>query len=864
MSLIDALGWTLLHSLWQGAMLALLYGLLRWCLRAQRPQLRYALGLITLAALPIWAGLTLWQLWPSELVPLSVSQGTAETTPATDIETLLPLLAQPTATGEAETLSWQDRLRPALPYLGLGYLLGLSLMALRWTGGLWQIHRLRRSATAGPAEWQTQLTQWQRTLGLRRPVRLLISHNLSAPATVGFWKPVILIPASLLTGLSPAQWEAILLHELAHIHRADYLTRMIQSWIEILFFYHPLIGWVGSDLMHEREACCDDQAVGACGDAVRYALALTSLQRMCHPSNLRFVMNLQNKRSSSFARRMQRLFAPPAPTASPKAGLLLTLLLMVSVAALGWINLPPLPISSNHDFTLTIDHRWTRARLDAKVAELAKRDIVLQIDEAEVDGQGLLIRLSGSLIMPNGNSGSFSCPNLGRVVLRSSERQSPSITVDCKGEKQPAAEGLDESTLFITLSPEVDRKAMQAIRALLTEHGYELEWEDLQYDLTGKLRSTRGRIIGQGKTLNFEVSPGQTATIILRPEKSEVRVKPWQAGEPRDVGTADSLDVFTHLIKTYASDSVVLDGKRISVAAFEAQNLLPQDIDQLTICRLDSTDANSPKRVEIITKAANLGRQKVIAGVLIRKKDDSMVMERASQISHYIVDGEKMTVEEYQALNLKEEDIAETIFLYPKEEVSVGKSRFSTGGIVEVVTKAGQASGVRSSITANQASDPDLLNLENLREVDHIVVDEKPMSVAEFQALDLRPADITRVEVRKVADDEDGHAIDVIEVTTQAYLAQLQQSAEDSYFGLKALPNPTEGSFSIEVITSAESRLQVQVFDAQGRFITTLLDESRRAGTHRLTWDTVDLAPGTYLIYAQTEQHRGHQRVLLR
>ncbi len=241
-----------------------------------------------------------------------------------------------------------------------------------------------------------------------------------------------------------------------------------------------------------------------------------------------------------------------------------------------------------------------------------------------------------------------------------------------------------------------------------------------------------------------------------------------------------------------------------------------------------------------------------------------MVVERASQISHYIVDGEKMTVEEYQALNLKEEDIAETIFLYPKEEVSVGKSRFSTGGIVEVVTKAGQASGVRSSITANQASDPDLLNLENLREVDHIVVDEKPISVAEFQALDLRPADIARVEVRKVADDEDGHAIDVIEVTTQAYLAQLQQSAEDSYFGLKALPNPTEGSFSIEVITSAESRLQVQVFDAQGRFITTLLDESRRAGTHRLTWDTNDLAPGTYLIYAQTEQHRGYQRVLLR
>lgn len=220
-----------------------------------------------------------------------------------------------------------------------------------------------------------------------------------------------------------------------------------------------------------------------------------------------------------------------------------------------------------------------------------------------------------------------------------------------------------------------------------------------------------------------------------------------------------------------------------------------------------------------------------------------------------------MSVAAYRALNLQPEDIAETMYFYPNEEVQVGKAKFSTGSFVKVTTKAAaQTEG--SSITIGSTSDP--LSLEVIRAVDHFVVDEKPMSIEEFQALGLAPAEIAQVEVRKAGHDAEQNAMNVIEVTTKAYLAQLEQPAEDGFFGLKATPNPTDGDLNVEVITSAKGRVQVQVFDAQGRFITTLLDESRPAGVHRLTWPTADMASGTYLIYAQSEQHRGHQRVLVR
>src|SRR5207247_9201321 len=113
-----------------------------------------------------------------------------------------------------------------------------------------------------------------------RPVRVLEAAVVQVPAVMGCLLPLILLPASALTGLSPLQLDALLAHELAHVRRYDYLVKLVQSVIETLLFYHPAVWWVSQQVREERELCCDDLAVAVCGDAHFYATALVGMERL--------------------------------------------------------------------------------------------------------------------------------------------------------------------------------------------------------------------------------------------------------------------------------------------------------------------------------------------------------------------------------------------------------------------------------------------------------------------------------------------------------------------------------------------------------------------------------------------------------
>ncbi|MHC4501112.1 MAG: M56 family metallopeptidase [Planctomycetota bacterium] len=148
-------------------------------------------------------------------------------------------------------------------------------------GGWTQLQRLRRKMVKPvDASLHSKLKALAELLGIRRAVQLVESALVQVPTVVGWLKPVILLPASALTGLSPEQMEAILAHELAHIKRLDYLVNMLQTVVEILGFYHPAVWWVSHKIRVERENCCDDLAVSVSGDEVRYARALTLLEEI--------------------------------------------------------------------------------------------------------------------------------------------------------------------------------------------------------------------------------------------------------------------------------------------------------------------------------------------------------------------------------------------------------------------------------------------------------------------------------------------------------------------------------------------------------------------------------------------------------
>ncbi|HET6328700.1 MAG TPA: M56 family metallopeptidase, partial [Planctomycetaceae bacterium] len=175
---------------------------------------------------------------------------------------------------------WNDRLRRYLTWIVAIWGVGVGLLSLRLTYGWRTIRRLRASAgeLVDPI-WTQRFTRLRERLGVSAPVRLLSSTAATVPLVVGSLKPAILVPASLLTGLSTSQIEALLVHELVHIRRHDYIVNLAQNLLETLFFYHPAVWWVSRQIRKEREHCCDDVASAACG-ALDYAQALASLAEL--------------------------------------------------------------------------------------------------------------------------------------------------------------------------------------------------------------------------------------------------------------------------------------------------------------------------------------------------------------------------------------------------------------------------------------------------------------------------------------------------------------------------------------------------------------------------------------------------------
>jgi len=270
--LAQRLAWTLIHFLWQGALL----GLVAWTgftlLRRQSPRARYALGCACLLACLASVASTL-ALQPPPATS-AVPTGKAFAAPS--------ILETPAATGYptearpgAATPPWPVRLQPFLPWILMAWAAGVLVLSLRTAGGWLWLHRLRSSASpiSGP-EWLMDLV---RHTGLRRTVRFLESVRVTTPMCIGLLRPMILVPLGFFANLDPMAAEAVLAHELAHIRRLDGLVNGLQCVIEVLLFFHPAVWWISRRIRTEREHCCDDAAVLACGDAIFYAETLSRL-----------------------------------------------------------------------------------------------------------------------------------------------------------------------------------------------------------------------------------------------------------------------------------------------------------------------------------------------------------------------------------------------------------------------------------------------------------------------------------------------------------------------------------------------------------------------------------------------------------
>lgn len=339
----DRIGWTLVHSLWQFALAAFLAFALQWMLRRRSAAARYRALLLGMALL-VAAPTATWFLLPPADVPaakvefspvektqnVSPPQLVFPTQPRDDAPALvarpveLPkeiVAAQPPAEPRVSQPAWIDPtsiwaaakryVQPWLAEIVLVWLAGVLAAAFRPLFGWRMVRRLRTlgvSPVGGAVRGAFERTAKRLKIG--RAVEVLQSSLVKTPMVVGYFRPAILLPLCVVTGLPEAQLELILAHELAHIRRHDYLVNLLQTLVETLFFYHPAVWWLSRQIRNERENCCDDAAMAAVGNRADYGRALLAIEELRAASP---ALSLA-ARGGSFLARIQRIAGcEPAP-----------------------------------------------------------------------------------------------------------------------------------------------------------------------------------------------------------------------------------------------------------------------------------------------------------------------------------------------------------------------------------------------------------------------------------------------------------------------------------------------------------------------------------------------------------------------
>ena len=278
----QAIGWALLHFIWQGTLVAALTGMVLRVpaeKRCRYPLRRRGHRALVDADSPRGHGCTVVAIDDGECSVSRTARTRRLAKACTRAVEHRPAPAITLASPTTSRLIDSIRVEPWLPMLVFAWLCGVVVLSLRLVSGWLWVQRMKSHATS-PVEdgWNHIAARLSRQLHIGRRVRLLKSSLVDVPTVIGWVKPVILIPASALSGLNPHQLEAILAHELAHIRRHDYLVNLLQAVVETLLFYHPAVWWLSRRIRAERENCCDDLAVSLCGDPLTYARALADLE----------------------------------------------------------------------------------------------------------------------------------------------------------------------------------------------------------------------------------------------------------------------------------------------------------------------------------------------------------------------------------------------------------------------------------------------------------------------------------------------------------------------------------------------------------------------------------------------------------
>lgn len=265
--IVNAIGWTLIHTLWQGALIAIIVAISIRMIPVRMSNLRYALTCGAMAILFVLSVGTFFYV--------------VEPPAATQMSQSYVLQFNEIVSTGSSAFAFRNlisAINSNMTSIFWVWVAGVVVFAVRFGGGLLYIHQLKKKVISVEQQWIDKLDHLRNKLDVNSIVRIFESAHISKPMVFGHLKPIIILPVGMLTGLPTQQIESILIHELIHIKRHDFLVNLIQSLMEIILFFNPFVWILSSMVRREREFCCDDQVIDAGSRSIDYVKALASLE----------------------------------------------------------------------------------------------------------------------------------------------------------------------------------------------------------------------------------------------------------------------------------------------------------------------------------------------------------------------------------------------------------------------------------------------------------------------------------------------------------------------------------------------------------------------------------------------------------
>ena len=332
--LINALGWTILHSIWQAAAIAIILGLVLIVLRKKTPNLKYLISIIAMLIVLCLSIFTFYSYYSLADAGKSNLPGLNQQfhTVAPLLKEIEPIIPNP-ATSKTISLNITGYLQDHLSSFVAIWFVGIIFFLIKYTAGFVYSFRIKTYKTLPITKsWQNKINHLCEKMKIKKSVFFLQSELIKTPMVIGYFKPVILLPVSVLTGIPADQIETIIIHELAHIYRRDYLVNIFQSMIEILYFYHPAVWWISRIMRIERENCCDDIVIQVSNNSLNYAKALSVIE-ITRMAPVRSTVALISQKNTLLD-RIKRITHQPVSSINISRGLISSVLIIVFIISI--------------------------------------------------------------------------------------------------------------------------------------------------------------------------------------------------------------------------------------------------------------------------------------------------------------------------------------------------------------------------------------------------------------------------------------------------------------------------------------------------------------------------------------------------